>query len=44
MEQLKPDHRRDLDELALACMRNLLAAAEECVYFKYRQRRFLLVS
>ncbi len=44
MKQLKPDHRRDLDEFALVCMRNLLASGEERVYFKDRQSRFLLVS
>jgi diguanylate cyclase (GGDEF)-like protein/PAS domain S-box-containing protein len=44
MKQLKPDHRRDLDEFALVCMRNLLASSEERVYFKDRQSRFLLVS
>ena len=44
MKQLKPDHRRDLDEFALVCMRNLLASAEERVYFKDRRSRFLLVS
>ena len=44
MKQLKPDHRRDLDEFALICMRNLLASGEERVYFKDRQSRFLLVS
>ncbi len=44
MKQLKPDHRRDLDEFALVCMRNLLASGGERVYFKDRQSRFLLVS
>jgi len=44
MKQLKSDHRRDLDEFALVCMRNLLASGEERVYFKDRQSRFLLVS
>jgi diguanylate cyclase (GGDEF)-like protein len=44
MKQLKPDHRRDLDEFALVCMRNLLASGEERVYFKDRRSRFLLVS
>ena len=44
MKRLKPDHWRDLDEFALVCMRNLLASGAECVYFKDRQSRFLLVS
>jgi signal transduction histidine kinase len=38
-EQSEPQH-----ELELTCMRNLLSATEERVYFKDRLSRFLLVS
>ncbi|HEY0717740.1 MAG TPA: EAL domain-containing protein [Streptosporangiaceae bacterium] len=44
MKQLKSDHRRDLNEFALICMRNLLCSGEDRIYFKDRQSRFLLVS
>jgi diguanylate cyclase (GGDEF)-like protein/PAS domain S-box-containing protein len=44
MHTLLSQESDDMRELKLTCVDNLLAAEEECVYFKDLQGRFLLVS